>query len=66
MLYVIRQCSACGGSIDIVDGEYLAISTDHNTNYYCKHCLFSNPTFRHIAGQYMLEKANELFQEEKK
>lgn len=60
MLYVLRKCESCGGMVDITDGDYLSFSTTEKTCYICKGCLYVNPTFKHMATTYALERAEEI------
>ncbi len=61
---VYRPCHSCGSPINISVEDCLVISTSNDTHYYCKACLFSNPSFRRLAGAYVMQKAEELFTKE--
>lgn len=66
MIFIIRTCKSCGAEVEVTDEDHLVVSTEHETMYFCKECLFNNPTFKHIANKYVMERANALFKEETK
>ena len=61
MIFIIRQCKSCGADVEITDENHLVISTANETMYFCEDCLFANPSFKHLASKYVMDKANDLF-----